>query len=189
MQRKVHSAEFKAKVALEALKEQKTVNEIAGVFKVHPTQVSQWKRHALDELSQLFSQKRGRQVKEQEELKMALYQEIGQLKFELDWVKKEMGILPGNQTRVGGTGPSQADGAAAMPAVGVKTILPPRKTPRKADSGATVHYHRRSASACETAVLPLKVSGRRTCLQQTRSVWLSFSVLVPQGGNQAATRT
>ena len=94
MQRKVHSAEFKAKVALEALKEQKTVNEIAGVFKVHPTQVSQWKRHALDELSQLFSQKRGRQVKEQEELKMALYQEIGQLKFELDWVKKKMGILP-----------------------------------------------------------------------------------------------
>ena len=93
MQRKVHSAEFKAKVVLEALKEQKTINEIAGVFKVHPTQVSQWKRQALAELSQLFSQKRGRQAKEQEELKMALYQEIGQLKFELDWVKKKMGIL------------------------------------------------------------------------------------------------
>jgi putative transposase len=89
MQRKVHGAEFKAKVVLEALKEQKTINEIAAVFKVHPTQVSQWKRQALDELSQLFSQKRGRQVKEQEELKMALYQEIGQLKFELDWVKKK----------------------------------------------------------------------------------------------------
>jgi putative transposase len=93
MQRKVHSAEFKAKVALEALKEQKTINEIAVVFKVHPTQVSQWKKQALDELSQVFSQKRGRQAKQKEDLTWALYQEIGQLKFELDWVKKKMGIL------------------------------------------------------------------------------------------------
>jgi putative transposase len=93
MQRKVHSAEFKAKVALEALKEQKTINEIAVVFKVHPTQVSQWKKQALDELSQVFSQKRGRQAKQKEDLTLALYQEIGQLKFELDWVKKKMGIL------------------------------------------------------------------------------------------------
>ena len=58
-----------------------------------------------------------------------------------------------------------------------------RKTPRKADSGVAVQYHSMTASACETAVLQLKGSGRRTYLQPTRSVLLMFSVIVPQGRN------
>jgi putative transposase len=67
--------------------------------------------------------------------------------------------------------------------------LSTRKNPRKADSGVAVQYHSGTASACETAVLQLKGSGRRTYHQQTRSVLLMFAVIVPQGGNQAATRT
>ena len=60
-------------------------------------------------------------------------------------------------------------------------LLSTRKTPRKADSGVAVQYHSKTASACETAVLQLKGSGRRTYLQQTWSALLLFAVIVPQG--------
>ena len=63
----------------------------------------------------------------------------------------------------------------------VSCPLSTRKTPRKADSGVAVQYNSKTASACETAVLQLKGSGRRTYLQQTGSALLLFSVIVPQG--------
>jgi putative transposase len=90
-QRKRYSAEFKAKVALEALKGQKTINEIAARFQVHPNQVTQWKKQMLEALPTIFSDHRLREDKEREQLEATLYQQIGQLKVELDWLKKKVG--------------------------------------------------------------------------------------------------
>jgi putative transposase len=91
--RKSYNGEFKAKVAIEALRGAKTVNEIASQFGVHPNQVTAWKKQALDELPQLFSDRRARTEKTEEELKAALYEEIGRLKVELDWLKKKSGLI------------------------------------------------------------------------------------------------
>ena len=93
MQRKKYSAEFKAKIALEAVKGLKTINEIAGETGVHPTQIQQWKKQLLEELPNIYSQKKDRRKKQDEEQKAQLYKQIGQLKVELDWVKKKAGIF------------------------------------------------------------------------------------------------
>ena len=93
MQRKKHSAEFKAKVALEAAKGLKTINEIASESEVHPTQVTLWKKQLLEEIPTLFASNRGQKQKTQEDLTAMLYQQIGQLKVELDWVKKKSGFI------------------------------------------------------------------------------------------------
>ena len=90
MIRKRHSSAFKAKVSLEALKGVKTVNQIAKQFSVHPNQVSQWKKALSESLPDIFSDKRKRDHKDDEKLKDQLYQQIGQLKVELDWLKKKM---------------------------------------------------------------------------------------------------
>lgn len=89
MNRKRHSAEFKARAALEALREQRTLNDIAGELEVHPVQVSQWKKIATDGLPNLFAQPSKKAEAAQETLMARLYQEIGQLKVELDWLKKK----------------------------------------------------------------------------------------------------
>ena len=91
--RQRRSGEFKAKVVLAALKGEKTVNEIAGAYGVHPTQIQQWKRETLEILPKSLSDKRGRKDKSQEELIAMLYQQIGQLKVELDWLKKKSALL------------------------------------------------------------------------------------------------
>lgn len=91
-QRKRYTAEFKAKIALEAIKGQRTINEIATRYELHPVQVSQWKRQALEQLPQIFSDGRVRKEKSEEELRDQLYQQIGQLKVELDWLKKRSGV-------------------------------------------------------------------------------------------------
>jgi len=88
MQRKKHSAEFKAKIALEAAKGLKTINEIASESEVHPSQVTLWKKQLLEEIPTLFASNRGQKPKKDEELTAMLSQQIGQLKVELDWVKK-----------------------------------------------------------------------------------------------------
>ena len=94
MQRKHHSAEFKAKVALEAIKGLKTINAIASDLGVHPTQITQWKKQALEALPDAFSTRRSQLIKDQESLTAELYQQIGQLKVELDWLKKKSGLAP-----------------------------------------------------------------------------------------------
>lgn len=91
--RKIHSADFKTRVALEAIRGHKTVNEIASKFSVHPNQVSQWKKLVLDGLPLILSDKRARADKDVEQLIAQLYQQIGQLKVELDWLKKKSGLL------------------------------------------------------------------------------------------------
>ena len=91
MRRRRFSAEFKARVACKALKERKTLAELAAEYDVHPNQISQWKKQLLDALPELFS-KRPSQAREREErLKDRLYRQIGQLQVELDWLKKKVG--------------------------------------------------------------------------------------------------
>lgn len=92
MQRKKFDPQFKAKVALEALKGQRTVNEIAAEYGVHPNQVGIWKKEAQEGLAGVFSGARIRQDEEGEKLKERLYSQIGQLKMEVDWLKKKTGI-------------------------------------------------------------------------------------------------
>ena len=94
MQRKVFSAEFKAKVALEALAGRTTVNEIAGVYEVHPHQVATWKREAQEGLKVLFERKRGRRGIGEETDPDALYSQIGRLQVQVEWLKKKSGLNP-----------------------------------------------------------------------------------------------
>lgn len=88
-QRKKHSGAFKAKVALEALKGERTLNELAGQFEIHPTQVVQWKQRLLAGASDLFTGGIDRDAVQEAQLRDRLYQEIGQMKVELDWLKKK----------------------------------------------------------------------------------------------------
>lgn len=91
MQRKRYGAEFKARAAIEAIKGQKTINELSSQYGVHPNQIVQWKKQALEEAPQIFLDRRGRAAKAEEALKAALYQQIGQLKVEVEWLKKKCG--------------------------------------------------------------------------------------------------
>ena len=92
-QRRAFTTEFKVKVALEAIKGQRTLNEIASHYEVHPNQVAQWKNQAIDNLPDVFSTRRERDADEEELLRGELYKQIGQLKVELDWLKKKVGVL------------------------------------------------------------------------------------------------
>jgi putative transposase len=90
--RRRHSAEFKFKVALEAAKGLKTINEIASEFSLHPTQVSQWKQMLLEGGEALFRQSDGCSEREYEALPAELYEQIGRLKMELEWLKKKVAV-------------------------------------------------------------------------------------------------
>lgn len=90
-QRKSYSPEFKAKAALEAIKGVHTINEIASDHGVHPMLLTSWKRQAMDGLPDVFARPNSKAGAEAEALQARLYQEIGQLKVELDWLKKKSG--------------------------------------------------------------------------------------------------
>jgi len=92
--RKNFTGEFKAKVAVEAIRGIKTVNEIGQEFGVHPTQVNLWKRELQEQASSLFDAKRGPKPVDPSSSPERLYSEIGRLKMELDWLKKKSGIYP-----------------------------------------------------------------------------------------------
>jgi len=90
MSRKRHSAEFKARVALAAVKENKTVNEIASQFGVHPSQIQEWKKRLLQGAQALFGSAQERQQRSANEPDAAeLFEQIGRLKMELEWLKKK----------------------------------------------------------------------------------------------------
>ena len=91
--RKSYDTSFKARVALEALRGERTVSQIAAAYGVHPNQVGKWKKQALDELPRIFSGKYEKKEAEVKEHTDQLYQEIGQLKVELDWLKKKAGLI------------------------------------------------------------------------------------------------
>ena len=87
--RKQYEASFKAKVALEALKGEKTLAQLAGEFDIHPNQIGRWKAELLEKLPELFTDRRKRADTNREELEAELYRQIGQLKVELEWLKKK----------------------------------------------------------------------------------------------------
>lgn len=91
--RKVFPPTLKAKVGLEAVKGEKTVAELASIYGVHPTQIKQWKTIVEAGLPDLFSDKRKKHDKTQEELQEQLYQEIGKQKVEIEWLKKKIGLF------------------------------------------------------------------------------------------------
>lgn len=88
MERKRYSGEFKVKVATEVIKGEKTASEIAVEYGVHPTQIAEWKKQVMEEIPKIFSMKKERDARKDEEIRSSLYQQIGQLKVEIDWVKK-----------------------------------------------------------------------------------------------------
>lgn len=87
--RKSYSAQEKAKIVLEILKGELTQSQITSKYGVHSTQIHSWKKQALDAIISGFSDKRERQMRDQNELVEELYKQIGQLKVELDWLKKK----------------------------------------------------------------------------------------------------
>jgi len=91
--RKTHDSAFKAKVALEAIKGEKTLTQLSSEFGVHPNQIGQWRKQVLKSLPDLFSNPHHKENKEQEDLTSELYRQIGQLKVEMDWLKKKSRML------------------------------------------------------------------------------------------------
>ena len=87
--RKKHSDEFKAKVALEAVKGVKTLGELSSAYHVHPTVIGHWKRQLVSGAPVVFDRVSGRVGRTEEELTAPLYEEIGRLKMEMDWLKKK----------------------------------------------------------------------------------------------------
>ena len=91
--RRRHSGTFKAKVAVEAIRGERTANELASLFQVHPSQIASWKKQALQGLPELFADGRTKKQQGEDDLKGQLYQQIGQLKVELDFLKKKSGLV------------------------------------------------------------------------------------------------
>ena len=93
MGRKSFTATFKSKVAIEAIKGQRTISELASEFDVHPTQINAWKKQLLDSSSDAFSGKQDRNRQTVAAERDRLYTQIGKLQVELEWLKKKTGHL------------------------------------------------------------------------------------------------
>ena len=91
--RKNYKSEFKAKVAMEAVAGRRTINEIAKEYELHPNQISQWKKQFLEGVPHVFENGKARAGEAGEELTSQLYEQIGRLKVELDWLKKKSAML------------------------------------------------------------------------------------------------
>jgi transposase-like protein len=87
--RRQYSNEFKFRIALEAVKGVKTVSQLAAEYNVHPTQIGHWKKQLLQQGSTIFTRPNDRQRREQQEKETELYEQIGRLKMELEWLKKK----------------------------------------------------------------------------------------------------
>lgn len=87
--RQQHAAGFKAKVALAALKEVKTIGELAGQFGIHPSQIHSWKRQLLEGAEQLFLSSGEKRQQTDQPASAELFEQIGRLKVELEWLKKK----------------------------------------------------------------------------------------------------
>ena len=90
-ERRKFSAAFKTKVALEAIKEKETLQQLASKFEVHAKQITQWKREFLESAEDIFSKKKSEEKVNEEQEKDALYNKIGRLQTEIDFLKKVLG--------------------------------------------------------------------------------------------------
>ena len=91
--RKQYSPQLKARIATEAIRGVKTLSQLGSQFKVHPMQIAKWRKTALEQMPELFVDGRSRKGSNDEGDTDALYQQIGKLKVELDWLKKKVGML------------------------------------------------------------------------------------------------
>ena len=89
--RKSYSKEFKARVALDAIKGQKTVSELATEYGIHTNQIGQWKKNLLNSAAELFARGRDHNAEAHEAERDRLYQQIGKLQVEVEWLKKTVG--------------------------------------------------------------------------------------------------
>ena len=92
--RRKHTPSFKAKVALEAIREQKTSAELASLYQIHPNQIRNWKATVTKGLVDLFADKSKKGDQDREELIQELYLQLGQLNADLNWLKKKSGLKP-----------------------------------------------------------------------------------------------
>jgi transposase-like protein len=93
--RRSYSSQFKFQVALEAARGTRTISELAGQYKVHPNQIGQWKRQLLEGGAGIFTNGHIRSECDQEALQTDLYEQIGRLKMELEWLKKKVAPFSG----------------------------------------------------------------------------------------------
>jgi putative transposase len=93
MKRRKFSAEFKTKVAIEAIRGLKTLNEISSEYEIHPNQITKWKKQLLTQAPQIFKDKKNIDRHKEDQKVEKLYQEIGQLQVELNWLKKKTGFI------------------------------------------------------------------------------------------------
>lgn len=91
--RKKYPPEFKLKAVLEILKGEKTATQIAGELGVHPLVLSDWKKHFLDRGSQIFEKHQRTSRSDEAKEKAELFEQIGRLKMEIEWLKKKLGVL------------------------------------------------------------------------------------------------
>ena len=87
--RKKYSSKFKKQVALDSIKELKTISEISAEYGVHPNQISNWKKQLIEGAEDIFKGKRQKAEAATDKTEAILYEEIGRLKVELDWLKKK----------------------------------------------------------------------------------------------------
>ena len=91
--RRQHSPSFKAKVALEAMRGEKTIAELASQYEIHPNQIVQWKKALAEEAAIIFDNTRSKKPKDDKALINQLYKQIGQLKVEKDFLEKSLGLM------------------------------------------------------------------------------------------------
>src|SRR5579875_3494208 len=112
--RRQYSADWKAKIALEAIKGQRTIQQIASHYEIHPNLVTHWKKQLLEGAAEIFSNGPEAGAREDEELKAELYQQIGKLQVELDWLKKSPDSRVRGTAGMDRSGERQAELGAAV---------------------------------------------------------------------------
>jgi len=93
MGRKKHSNELKARIALDAIRGQKTMSELASEYRVHANQIGRWKKQLLEAAPDIFTRGKNKEAEKNEVERDHLYKKVGQLQIEVDWLKKKTGYL------------------------------------------------------------------------------------------------
>ena len=93
MGRKKHSNELKARIALDAIRGQKTMSELASEYGVHANQIGRWKKQLLEAAPDIFTRGKNKEAEKNEVERDHLYKKVGQLQIEVDWLKKKTGYL------------------------------------------------------------------------------------------------